>query len=250
MKLVRSQEKKQQKLPQHIAVIMDGNGRWAKKRLLPRIAGHKAGVKATRQLIENCARHKIKILTLFAFSSENWLRPADEVNALMELFCSHLDEELPSFQQHDIQMRFIGDFDKFPDKLQQQLNTAQQQTAANKGLILVVAASYGGRWDIVQAARCLASQVMQGKLQLDEINEANFSQAISLADLPTPDLFIRTSGEQRISNFFLWQLAYTELYFLDILWPDFSTIHFQQALDFFKQRVRRFGQVDEQIVAS
>lgn len=239
--------KTEQNLPRHIAVIMDGNGRWAKKRLLPRTAGHKAGVKAARKLLENCIKNDISVLTLFAFSSENWLRPKAEINELMELFFSNLQKELPSFQKHDIQVRFIGDLGQFSSQLQQRISTTQQQTINNKGLVLVIAVSYGGRWDIVQATKRLAQQVSDGQLQIDEIDENKFAQVISLADLPAPDLFIRTSGEQRISNFLLWQLAYAELYFTETFWPDFTDKHFQAALNFFQQRVRRFGKIDEQL---
>lgn len=236
--------------PQHLAVIMDGNGRWAKKRLLPRVAGHKAGVKATQRLVENCVRLPIKVLTLFAFSSENWQRPEDEVNALTNLFLLNLEKEFSNFQKNNIRVRFMGDIQQFTTQLQQQIHDTQQQTANNTGLTLVIAASYGGRWDIIQAARRLASDIKQGKLLLNHINEQSFKEALSLADIPSPDLLIRTSGEQRISNFFLWQLAYTELYFTDTLFPDFNTVHLQRALEFYQQRIRRFGRTDEQITRS
>ena len=219
-----------------------------KKRLLPRTAGHRAGVKSARKILENCIKNNISVLTLFAFSSENWLRPELEVNELMELFFTNLEKELPNFQQHDIQVRFIGDLNQFSRQLQQRILITQQKTKNNKGLVLVIAASYGGRWDIIQAAKRLAQQVAAGQLQLDEITENKFSQMISLADLPAPDLFIRTSGEQRISNFLLWQLAYAELYFTETFWPDFGDKHFQEALNFFQQRIRRFGKIDEQLV--
>ena len=247
LSLVAINKKIKQNLPHHIAVIMDGNGRWAKKRFLPRTTGHKIGVKAARNLIENCVRNEISVLTLFAFSSENWSRPAAEVNELMELFFTHLEKELPTFQQHNIQVRFIGDVEKFSPQLQQRMKNAQQQTAMNTGLVLVIAASYGGRWDIVQAAQKLADKIANGKIEIEDINEANFGQLMSLADLPAPDLFIRPGGEQRISNFLLWQLAYAELYFTEIFWPDFGDKHFQEALDFYQQRIRRFGKIDEQI---
>lgn len=240
--------KKDKNLPKHIAVIMDGNGRWAKKRLLPRTVGHRAGVKSARKILENCIKNNISVLTLFAFSSENWLRPEPEVNELMGLFFTNLEKELSSFQRHDIQVRFIGDLNQFSPQLQQRILSTQQQTENNKGLVLVIAASYGGRWDIVQATKQLAQQVSIGQLQLDEIDENKFSQVISLADLPEPDLFIRTSGEQRISNFLLWQLAYAELYFTETFWPDFGDKHFQEALKFFQRRIRRFGKIDEQLM--
>ncbi len=236
--------------PRHVAFIMDGNGRWAKQRSLPRIEGHKAGVKVALQLVEECVRLPMEVLTLFAFSSENWQRPQNEVNALMDLFLINLQKELPTFQEHNIRMRFIGDTQQFTTKLQQQIRHAQQQTINNTGLTLVVAANYGGRWDIIQAARQLAADVVRGKLSVEDINEGNFKAVLCLADLPAPDLFIRTSGEQRISNFLLWHLAYTEFYFTETLFPDFDMVHLQQALQFFRQRLRRFGRTSEQITSS
>jgi len=232
-----------QDLPKHIAIIMDGNGRWAKKRLLPRFAGHKAGVKATRRIIEICATKKITALTLFAFSSENWKRPEKEVSLLMDLFASSLKDEAPSLHENNIRMRIIGDRSAFSEKLQQRIIAAEALTENNTGMCLNVAANYGGRWDVVQAVqRLLAEGVVA-----DEITEQKINQYISLADLPEPDLFIRTGGEHRISNFLLWQLAYTELHFTECLWPAFGEEELSAALADFAGRQRRYGQTPEQV---
>jgi undecaprenyl diphosphate synthase len=228
-------------LPRHIAVIMDGNGRWAKKRHLPRTAGHKAGAKSVRQLVENCARNQVEVLTLFAFSSENWERPIEEVETLMDLFLTHLDKEKELFIHNQIQVRIIGEKTRFSSELQAKIQQVEELTATHTGLKLVIAASYGGQWDITQATRQIAEQVANGQLAVADITAAMVGQYICLSDLPAPDLLIRTSGESRISNFMLWQLAYTELYFTDILWPDFSSDDFQAALAFYQQRQRRFG---------
>lgn len=229
-------------VPQHIAVVMDGNGRWATKRLLPRTAGHKAGAKAVRKLVENCvATSGIKVLTLFAFSSENWGRPDEEVNTLMKLFLTHLDKERELFIKHNIQLRIIGDKSRFSAELQDKIAQTEALTQMHTGLVLVIAASYGGQWDITQAAQQIARKVAEGSLTPDAITQELLGHYLCLADLPAPDLFIRTSGEYRISNFLLWQLAYTELYFTEVLWPDFGTDEFHAALQFFQQRQRRFG---------
>jgi undecaprenyl diphosphate synthase len=230
-------------LPKHIAVVMDGNGRWAKQRHLPRSMGHKAGTKTVRKLIENIVALQIPVLTLFAFGTENWQRPADEVESLMDLFFTHLEKEVPLFQEHNIQVRIIGDLTLFSEKLRDCILRTQNLTAAHTGLVLVIAASYSGRWDITQAAQQLALDVQEGRLTPKQIDVANFAAKLCLADLPEPDLFIRTSGERRISNFLLWQLAYTELYFTDILWPDFDKKELDAALEFFNGRQRRFGKV-------
>ncbi len=220
---------------------MDGNGRWAKKRFLPRTAGHKAGAKSVRRIIENCVKHKIAALTLFAFSSENWQRPADEVNALMSLFIEHLQKEIPLFIEHNIKLRVIGDIATLPQGLQQQIQETEATTATHTGLNLNIATSYGGRWDICQATKMISEKVLNGELSLEQISEETVAKHLVLADLPEPDLFIRTSGEQRISNFLLWQLAYTELFFTETLWPDFDTDSFDEALAWFAARQRRFG---------
>ena len=233
--------------PQHIAVVMDGNGRWANKRFLPRSAGHKAGVKSTRRIVELCAKKGIGALTLFAFSSENWSRPEQEVSGLMSLFVSTLKSEINKLQQQGVRIHFIGDRSRFPEKLQHSIAEAENKTEDNELLQLNIAANYGGRWDIVNAARKLAQQVADGDIKPEQITEQSFESELSLADLPEPDLFIRTGGEQRISNFLLWQSAYTELYFTDTLWPDFDEEHFNEALACFSKRQRRFGKTGKQI---
>ncbi|MFQ5487039.1 MAG: isoprenyl transferase [Gammaproteobacteria bacterium] len=235
------------KLPRHVAIIMDGNGRWAKKRFMPRIAGHRAGVEAVRNTVRSCSRKGIEVLTLFAFSSENWHRPREEVSLLMELLLTALQREVRKLHENNVCLRFIGDRSAFADKLVAKMADAEQLTCANSGLQLVIAVNYGGRWDITQAARQLASQVASGELSVDEIDEALLASRLSLAGLPEPDLFIRTGGEQRVSNFLLWQLAYTELYFTDTLWPDFDDQAFDAALDSFAGRQRRFGRTGEQV---
>lgn len=235
------------RLPRHIAIIMDGNGRWAKQRFLPRYAGHKVGIETVRRVIRLCAEHHIEVLTLFAFSSENWRRPQQEVSFLMDLFITALQQEVNNLHKNQVRLRIIGAREAFPQKLQTLITEAEALTASNTGLILVIAANYGGHWDIVQATKNLAEQVKAGQLQLQEINETRFRTQLCLADLPEPDLFIRTGGEKRISNFLLWQLAYTEMYFTDTLWPDFSKNHFIQALESFAQRQRRFGRTGDQV---
>jgi undecaprenyl diphosphate synthase len=234
-------------LPRHVAVIMDGNGRWAKKRHMPRIVGHRAGVEAVRAIVENCARKNIEALTLFAFSSENWRRPEQEVSLLMDLFMSSLKREVKKLHENRIRLRIIGDVSRFSDKLQQQVRAAETLTADNDGLQLAIAVNYGGRWDITQAARRLAADVAAGRLDCEAISEQSLHDCLALGDVPEPDLFIRTGGEQRVSNFLLWQLAYTELYFTDTLWPDFDTQALDLALSSFAARQRRFGQTGDQV---
>lgn len=235
------------RLPRHVAVIMDGNGRWAKKRLMPRFAGHVVGVETVRQIVKQCAELKIEVLTLFAFSSENWRRPPAEVTALMQLFSTALQREVNKLDKNKVRLRIIGDRSAFSEELQQLILKAEAQTANNTGLTLVIAANYGGHWDIVQATKQLARQVAAGQLNPEEIDEAKLAQHLSLPELPEPDLFIRTGGEQRISNFLLWQLAYTEFYFTDILWPDFGREAFASALESFSKRQRRFGRTGDQV---
>jgi undecaprenyl diphosphate synthase len=236
-------------LPRHIAIIMDGNGRWAKQRLLPRVAGHKAGVDTVREITKACAEKKIEVLTLFAFSSENWQRPKQEVNYLMELFLSALEREAKKMHEQNIQLRIIGDRSRFDAKLCSYMDNAEQLTVNNTGLKLVIAANYGGQWDISEAMRQLAVEIEQGRLTSNQIVPELIQSKIALSDLPLPDLFIRTSGEQRISNFLLWQLAYTELYFADVHWPDFTSKELEKALAFYANRERRFGYTSEQIRA-
>ena len=237
----------QSALPRHIVVVMDGNGRWANRRFLPRTAGHKAGVNATRRLVELCAGAGIASLTLFAFSSENWSRPDQEVSSLMSLFVSTLKSEIKKLHKQGIRIRFIGERSPFAQRLRDSIDDAERITAANTGLNLNIAANYGGRWDILNAARLLAEQVAAGQLCPDRIDDAVFSRQLCLHELPEPDLFIRTGGESRISNFLLWQLAYTELYFTDVLWPDFDETEFSRALDWYAARQRRFGKTGEQV---
>jgi undecaprenyl diphosphate synthase len=234
-------------LPRHVAIIMDGNGRWAKQRHLPRYAGHKVGVDSVRRVVRRCAEYGIEVLTLFAFSSENWQRPPKEVSVLMDLFHTALSREVGKLHKNNVRLRIIGAREALSAKLQAQIARAEQRTAANTGLVLVIAANYGGQWDITQAVRTLAAQVAQGELAAADINEARVRQALCLADLPPPDLFIRTGGEQRISNFLLWQLAYTELYFTPVLWPDFDDAAFDLALQDYSKRQRRFGRTGEQV---
>ena len=234
-------------LPRHIAIIMDGNGRWAQKRYLPRAAGHQAGVKTVRDIVDYCARHAIEVLTLFAFSSENWRRPKEEVSLLMGLFMATLQREVNKLDENGIRLRFIGDRNAFSPQLQEKIIAAERQTENNTGMNLVVAANYGGRWDMCQAMRKIAAQVRMDELSVDDIDENLISGQLSIADLPEPDLFIRTGGEKRVSNFLLWQLAYTELYFTDTLWPDFDQQCLQQAIEDFSTRERRFGHTGEQI---
>ena len=234
-------------LPHHIVIVMDGNGRWAKKRLLPRTAGHHAGVKVTRKVVEFCVKRKIQALTLFAFSSENWRRPEQEVSSLMELFMSALQTEVKSLHEQQVRVRFIGELSAFSQKLQDKITQTITLTSQNTGLQLNIAVNYGGRWDIAQACKSIVEKIQSGELTSDEINAQLFSEHVSLADLPEPDLFIRTGGEQRISNFLIWQMAYTELYFTDLLWPDFDQQAFDDALTWFVGRQRRFGKTGEQV---
>ncbi|QPK64318.1 isoprenyl transferase [Methylomonas sp. LL1] len=234
--------------PRHIAIIMDGNGRWAQKRLMPRIMGHHAGVKAVRKIVEYCAKQNIEVLSLFAFSSENWRRPKDEVSLLMELFMSTLQTQVDKLDKNNIRLRIIGDKEAFPEKLQEKIRAAEAQTAHNTGLTLVIAANYGGRWDITQALQKIVAAIKADEIQEQAITEDLINQYLVTADLPEPDLFIRSGGEERVSNFLLWQLAYTEFYFTDVLWPDFDQAMMQKAIDSFKGRQRRFGHTGEQII--
>jgi len=237
-------------VPQHIAITMDGNGRWAAARGLTRTAGHKAGLKPARMCIEECSRRGIAALTLFAFSSENWARPADEVGALMSLFVEALDDEIAELDEKDVRLRFIGERKSLAVRLQTRIAAAEQRTAENRGLKLQVAMSYGGRWDIVQAAQKLARECSSGALRPEELTEASFAARLALGGLPEADLLIRTGGERRISNFLLWEAAYAELYFTPCLWPDFTVSDLEDALGFFAGRERRFGQTGAQRAAA
>jgi len=234
-------------LPRHIAIIMDGNGRWANKRHLPRFAGHKAGVEAVRNIVKDCAKRNIEALTLFAFSSENWRRPKKEVSLLMDLLMNSLQREVSKLHENKVRLKVIGDRRAFSRKLQKQIETAEYLTRENDGLVLVVAVNYGGRWDIIQAVQKLAEGVEEGRIDPAQIDEDMLASYLELNDLPEPDLFIRTGGEERISNFLLWHLAYTEMYFTEILWPDFDIDAFRDALISFTKRQRRFGQTGEQV---
>ncbi len=235
------------KIPRHVAIIMDGNGRWARKRLLPRVAGHRVGLEAVRKTITACVEQGVEVLTLFAFSSENWRRPKEEVGLLMKLFMTALDNEVKKLNQNGVRLRVIGELSAFSPELQQRIVEAETLTATNTTLTLVIAANYGGRWDITQAARRLAAQVERGEISSDDVDEERLRQQLCLAELPEPDLFIRTGGEERISNFLLWQLAYTEFYFTDLLWPAFDGEALQLAFDSFAGRQRRFGRTGEQV---
>ena len=235
------------RVPRHVAIIMDGNGRWAQRRMLPRHAGHRAGLKSVRVVVEQCAKWGIEVLTLFAFSSENWARPRTEVSQLMELFMGALRGEIKRLQKNRVRLRIIGERHAFSEKLQKRIAETERLTADNDGLLLQIAANYGGRWDITEATRRLARAVRDGELRLEEISEDTLSGALSFPDCPDPDLFIRTGGERRISNFLLWQSAYTELYFTDRLWPEFGETEFERALADFARRQRRFGKTGEQV---
>ncbi len=234
-------------LPRHVAIIMDGNGRWAKARNQPRFFGHRAGVGKVREIVEACSEQGIEALTLFAFSSENWRRPKQEVRLLMDLLWTALNREIRKLHENGIAVRFIGDRSAFSPRIGERIAAAEALTAANTGLTLVVAINYGGRWDIVDAARRLAAEVAEGRLAPEAIDEARFASELSIAGLPEPDLFIRTGGEQRISNFLLWHLAYTEFYFTDVLWPDFGREALADALASFGRRQRRFGMTGDQV---
>jgi len=234
-------------LPRHLAIIMDGNGRWAKQKGLPRIAGHKAGVKALQKIVDYSATEGIEVLSVYAFSSENWKRPRAEVSMLMELFNTSLHQRFKDLHDSNVRLRFIGDLSSFPEKLRQSMTDTENLTTNNTGLELVVAVNYGGRWDITNAFKALYKKINNEVLKEEDINEALIGELMCLSDLPAPDLFIRTGGEKRISNYLLWQLAYTELYFDDCLWPNFDTVSLEKALTWYAGRERRFGRTSEQI---
>ena len=236
-----------QKLPQHIAIVMDGNGRWAESRGLSRSAGHSAGVDAVKTVVKLCLQRQIPTLSIWAFGSENWARPAAEIEFLMQLFFSALARDVEELSQNGVRLCFTGDRAPLSQALQTQMQSAERLTGQNSALLLNVVINYGGKWDIVRAAQNLAKQAAEGLIQPEDITEAMFSGHLCFADLPDPDLFIRTSGEQRISNFFLWQLAYTELYFSSAYWPDFDEIELDKALHSFARRERRFGKTSEQL---
>ncbi|MDR2871296.1 MAG: isoprenyl transferase [Xanthomonadaceae bacterium] len=235
-------------VPRHLAIIMDGNGRWAERRRRPRIIGHRAGARTVNLVIDFCIEKGIEVLTLFAFSSENWGRPQDEVSALMKLFANALEREVDELNRRNVRIRFIGERVRFPDTILERMNAAEALTAGNTRLTLAIAASYGGRQDIVQATQSLVHDVLAGTLRPEDIDETVLDARMALADLPPPDLFIRTGGEHRISNFLLWQLAYTELWFTEKLWPELDTEALQHALDDYAHRERRYGLTSAQIL--
>ena len=237
----------QASIPRHVCIIMDGNGRWAKKRLMPRSFGHRKGVETTRAAIEFFARAGVEHLSLFAFSSENWNRPEEEVNNLMDLFMQSLKNNTAELHEKNIRIRFIGDRAAFSEDLKSQIAESEVLTLKNAGMTLNIAANYGGHWDIVNAIRLLSKRLLEGEIEPEQIDAELVASQLSLADSPDPDLFIRTGGEQRISNFLLWQLAYTEFYFCDLLWPDFSGAEMQHALDEYSRRQRRYGKTSEQL---
>lgn len=234
-------------IPRHVAVVMDGNGRWAKARFMPRLFGHRKGVESARKVIRGCSDAGVECLTLFAFSSENWKRPEEEVNGLMTLFMSVLERETAGMLRHQIRLRFIGERAEFPESLQAKIYQVEQETRDCTGMTLLIAANYGGRWDIMQAVKRLLEQTQTEGLDINDLTEAHLTQVLSTADLPEPDLFIRTGGEQRISNFLIWQLAYAELYFTDKLWPEFDGEGLQHAFAAYASRERRFGMTGDQV---
>jgi undecaprenyl diphosphate synthase len=232
-------------VPRHVAIIMDGNGRWAKKRFLPRVSGHRRGVETVRDLVSACAERGVEYLTLFAFSSENWRRPAEEVSVLMQLFIMALEQEVAKLHANGVRLKVIGDLSRFEPRLRQLIDDAQTRTAGNTRLTLTVAANYGGRWDIMQATQrmlALRPELAAG------FSEGDLAQHLAMSYAPEPDLFIRTGGEQRLSNFLLWQLAYAELYFTETLWPDFNAAALDAAIASYHSRERRFGRTSEQVV--
>jgi undecaprenyl diphosphate synthase len=236
-------------IPRHVAVIMDGNGRWARKRAMPRHAGHRSGVTAVRNIVENAAKRGVEFLTLFAFSSENWSRPREEVSKLMGLFVEALQREVDELHRNNVCLEFIGAREQLQQGLIDKITAAEEQTKDNTGLRLIVAVAYGGRWDLVQATRRLADKVAAGEMSSADIDDESIAAGLQLRDVPDPDLLIRTGGEQRISNFLLWNLAYAELWFCDVLWPDFGEQQFDDALAFYGRRQRRYGHTGDQVEA-
>ncbi len=247
--MIKNTDNTLQHLPRHVAIIMDGNGRWATNHSRPRFAGHRAGVKAARTVVEVCAEAGVEVLTLFAFSSENWSRPAKEVNALMRLFVEVLQREVDALHENGIRLKFIGDRQQLPTILQKRMQDAEAKTAANTGMSLILAVAFGGRWDITQALQRIAEKVKSGDLDVSEVDESVIARHMSLSGCDEPDLLIRTGGERRVSNFLLWDFAYTEIFFTDTLWPDFMAEKLEEAFEYFGQRERRFGRVDGQMEA-
>ncbi len=235
--------------PKHIAIVMDGNGRWARQKHRPRLLGHKKGVEAVREIVKACSSQNIECLSLFAFSSENWKRPEDEIKNLMGLFMMALKREAKALAKNNVKLQIIGDLSGFSTELQVKIKEVEALTKNSTGLRLIVAANYGGRWDITKSAQSLAKKVESGEIKADDISEEDLTNQITTQGLPDPDLFIRTGGEKRISNFLLWQMAYTELYFTDVLWPDFGVEELEKAISDFTSRQRRFGKTSEQVIA-
>ncbi|AGQ91504.1 isoprenyl transferase [Vibrio parahaemolyticus] len=236
-------------LPKHIAIIMDGNGRWAKSKGKPRVFGHKKGVNAVRKTVAAASKLGIKAMTLFAFSSENWRRPEEEVGLLMELFITVLSSEVKKLHKNNLQLRVIGDTSRFSERLQKKIVEAENLTASNTGMVINIAANYGGKWDITEAAKALALKARNGEIRVEDINEQLITEHLTMADLPEVDLLIRTSGECRISNFMLWQMAYAEMYFTPEFWPEFDEDSLVEAVTWFINRERRFGCTGEQVKA-
>ena len=234
-------------LPQHIAIIMDGNGRWALQQNKDRLEGHYKGVQVVRNIVETAGELGIKYLTLYVFSMENWSRPSTEVNALMSLLVKTLEKEIEMLQKNNVRLRLIGNLDRLPSAVKEQMQAGEAQTSQNDGLQLVLALSYSAREEIVQAAKTIAQQVQEGKMEIKDIDESRFASALATKDIPDPDLLIRTSGELRISNFLLWQIAYSELYFTECLWPDFSSEEFYKSIINYQRRERRFGKISKQL---
>jgi undecaprenyl diphosphate synthase len=244
---IQEELKRSGEIPTHIAIIMDGNGRWAKRRGLPRVAGHREGVKSVRDVVEACAQLGVKYLTLFAFSTENWRRPKEEIDTLMKLLIKTLRSETEKLHKNDIKLMAIGDIDSLPKEVRKELKEAMEKTKNNKRMVLNLALSYSGRWEIIEAVKEIARDVKKGKVKIEEIDDKLFSNYLKTAGIPDPDLLIRSSGELRISNFLLWQIAYTELYITDCLWPDFRRKHLYEAIRDYQRRERRFGMTSEQI---
>ena len=236
-------------VPRHVAIIMDGNGRWASLRNKPRHSGHRAGVKSVRMAVETSAQRGVEYLTLFAFSSENWARPEEEVSSLMNLFVEALRREVAELHRNNVRLRFIGALHKLDVKLRKKISESEKKTAANTGLRLTVAIAYGGRWDIIEASKALARAAVDGLVQIDDIDDDRFASELQMSNAPDPDLLIRTGGEYRISNFLLWNLAYAELWFTDVLWPEFDVSSFDEALQFYAGKQRRFGHTGDQVEA-
>jgi undecaprenyl diphosphate synthase len=236
-------------VPRHVAIIMDGNGRWASLRNKPRHLGHRAGVKSVRMVVETSAQRGVEYLTLFAFSSENWARPQEEVSSLMNLFVEALRREVAELHRNNVRLKFVGDLHKLDAKLRKKICESEEKTAANTGLRLTVAIAYGGRWDIIEACKSLARAAVEGFVQIDDIDDDRFASELQMSNAPDPDLLIRTGGEYRISNFLLWNLAYAELWFTDVLWPEFDVSSFDEALQFYAGKQRRFGHTGDQVEA-